>query len=429
MLSLLGKSFRSFLPPIALSEILLLGLAAAALFMANSQWREFYESLNHLSFSFNLGPYFLKTNAHQFINDGLMSVFFFVVGMEVKMALREGELSSPKKAALPIMAAIGGCIVPAAIYYFLNRGLPTEGGWGIPIATDIAFALGLLSLMSKKVPLSLKVFLLCLAIIDDIVAVLVIALFYSKTVSGPFLGLACIVCFAVWLYFKIGLNNKFVLASLALALWVCVFNSGLHATLSGVVLGFLIPSQKQSTGKQAIDAASKAFSRGAEPDIQQIKKIGSVAWSARSPLQNLIDVFHPYVNYLIIPLFAFSNAGIAISSINLESWIQAPVSYGVIIGLCVGKPIGIALFSYLSCAMGIAQLPQYVNWRQIISVGFLGGIGFTMSLFITNLSFDLTSEIHSFAKLSILAASGFSGIMGLILLAFGKNVPKSQQKK
>ena len=351
-------------------------MAGAALYIANSGiagLSSFYESLNHKPlFSLNLGPYFLKPNIHDIINEGLMAVFFFVVGMEIKMAMKEGELSSPKKAALPIMAAIGGCIVPAGIYYFINMGEPGERGWGIPIATDIAFALGILSLVSRKVPLSLKVFLLSLAIIDDIVAVLVIALFYSKGVSGPFLGLACIVCFAIWLYFRIGLHNNFVLAALALALWVCALNSGLHATLSGVILGFLIPHQKRFTGKQAVDAASKAF-RGKEPDIQQLKKISAVAKNTRSPLQNLTDIFHPYVNYLIIPLFAFSNAGIAIDSVNLESWIRAEVSYGIIIGLCLGKPVGIALFSYLSCAAGIAQLPQHVNWRQIISVGFLGG--------------------------------------------------------
>jgi len=420
------KFFNSFINVESVSGLLLITLAFLALFMANSQWSQLYEAILHFPLVFNLGVWTLKTNLHHFINEVLMSLFFFVVGMEIKKEMADGEFSTPKKAILPIVAALGGSLVPAAIYYAFNKDLSSEIGWGIPMATDIAFAIGILSLVSRKVPWTLKMFLLGVAIIDDILAVLVIALFYSGNISGPFLALVALTCIAIIFYFKLNIHNSFVLVSLSIALWICVYLSGIHATLSGVILGFLIPYHKKYTGKQAIDAINKTFAKGKEPTIQKINQLGKMVQNTESVLKQLIKIYHPFVSYLILPLFAFTNAGISLTQINIEQWLHSPISYGIILGLCVGKPIGIALFSFIACFLKMTQLPDNINWRQMISIGFVGGIGFTMSLFITNLSFTVLSESHSFAKLSVSVSSLLCGVLGLILLSVGKTLPKNQ---
>lgn len=424
-----GNTVRSFFSTEAISSFFLLSAAGLALFLANSKWHDLYETIIHYPISFTLGKYAIKANLHYLINEGLMTLFFFVVGMEIKREFMEGELSSAKKASLPLLAAIGGSLIPALIFYFFNQNLPTEKGWGIPMATDIAFAVGVMSLLSHKVPFALKIFLLSVAIIDDIIAVLVIALFYSGQVSGPFLALIFVICLALVLYFKLNLNNSFLFFILALALWLAVQRSGIHATLSGVILGCLVPYKNRWTEKQALDAVKRTFSKKEETSLGELTNLKNIVHNTKSVLQRLVSFFHPYVSYLIMPLFAFANAGIPLTGIDLKEWIQEPVSYGILIGLCVGKPIGIFLFSWLACTTKLSERPQGVVWSHILSVGFLAGIGFTMSLFIMNLCFDISSVSYSFTKLSILVASSFSALIGLILLAFGKNVPLSQRKK
>lgn len=403
--------------------------AGLALFLANSKWHDLYETIVHYPISFNLGDYSIKANFHYIINEGLMSLFFFVVGMEIKREFMEGELSSAKKASFPLVAAIGGSVVPALIFYFFNQGLPTEKGWGIPMATDIAFAVGVMSLLFHKVPFALKIFLLSVAIIDDIIAVLVIALFYSQSISGPFLAMTFVVSLSIFLYFKLNLNNNFLLAVLAIALWLCMHHSGIHATLSGVLLGCLIPHKSRWTEKQALDALKRTFSKKEDTSLGELKNLKSIVHDTKSVLQRMISFYHPYVSYIIMPLFAFANAGIPISGIDFSSWVQSPVSYGVLIGLCLGKPIGITLFSWLACLTKLSEKPQNVFWPQIISVGFLAGIGFTMSLFIMNLCFSLSSPAYSYSKLSIIAASSISAVLGLLFLSLGKTVPLSQRRK
>lgn len=421
--------FQSFFTTEAVSSLFLLFFAGLALYMANSQWHSLYTTIVHYPLSIKLGTYSISVNFHYIINEGLMSLFFFVVGMEVKREFIEGELSSAKKAAFPLLAAIGGSLVPAGIFFFFNQGLPTEKGWGIPMATDIAFAIGVISLLSHKVPFALKIFLLSVAIIDDIIAVLVIALFYSQSISGPFLAMSAVVCFLIFLYFKIHLNNNLLLATLAIALWTCMYHSGIHATLSGVILGCLIPSKIRWTRQQALNILTKTFSKKNETSLSELKNLKSMVGDTKPVLQRLISFYHPYVSYIIIPLFAFANAGIPIGDVDIPGWMKSPVSYGVMLGLCLGKPIGITLFSYLACMLKLSERPQNVSWSQIVSVGFLAGIGFTMSLFIMNLCFDLSSTTHSFAKLSVIVASSISGIIGLILLSFGKTVPVNQRKR
>ena len=420
--------FQSFLSTEAISSLFLLFFAGLALFMANSKWAGLYDTITHYPFSVAFGAYTLKANLHTIINEGLMSLFFFVVGMEVKRAFMEGELSSAKKAALPILAAIGGSLVPALIFFYFNQDLPTEKGWGIPMATDIAFAVGVMSLLSRKAPFGLKIFLLSVAIIDDIIAVLVIALFYSQSLSGPFIALAVIVTFCISLYFKFRLNSSLLLTCMAVALWFCLYHSGIHATLSGVILGSLIPYKGYWTQKQVLENLKKKLSAKVETSATELKQLKNMVGNTKSTLQRLISFYHPYVSYIIMPLFAFANAGIPVGDVDFTQWIKTPVSYGILLGLCLGKPVGIVVFSYLACFFKLSERPQNVTWLQIIAVGFLAGIGFTMSLFIMNLCFDLSSTAYSYAKLSIIMASSISAILGLILLSFSKSEPVKRKK-
>ena len=429
------SSKLSFFQAETISGLLLLISAAAALIMANTQLVNLYERIIHYPISVLIGSYFFELDVHFLVNEGLMAIFFFVVGMEVKRELVTGELSSPRKAAFPFLAALGGMLVPALIYYFLNKDSAGELGWGIPMATDIAFAIGVLSLVSKRVPFSLKIFLLSLAIIDDIGAVLVIALYYSQSLSGPYLAFACLTSFLILLYFTLELRNRFLFSLLAVALWVAVFNSGIHATVSGVILGFLIPSRKLFTGKQAVNTIKKAFDREGDMSIEELKKLKGVVQDTRSPLERLIPFYHPYVTFIIMPLFAFFNAGVTFTSLgqDLFNFSQmttgaGAITLGVFLGLFLGKPIGILLFSAFGVLCRVADLPKDVTWNHIGAVGFLAGIGFTMSLFISNLSFGFEDQLllNTYSKVGILSASLLSGLAGLLWFFF---IKKTKQKK
>ena len=424
-----AQLFQNFISTEAISSLFLIGSASLAFYMANSQFHGIYETIVEYPLSFNLGGYSIQASLHYIINEGLMSLFFFVVGMEVKRELMDGELSSAKKAAFPILAAVGGTLVPALIYFAFNQGLPTEKGWGIPMATDIAFAIGVMSLISHKVPFSLKIFLLTVAIIDDIIAVLVIALFYSQSIYGPYLGATMLVVIALFIYFKIHLNNKIILIALSLALWTCLYHSGIHATLSGVILGCLVPSRSRFTQKQAMDNVKKVFSKKEQTSFSEIENLKTILQETKPILPRLIHFWHPYVSYIIMPLFAFANTGISISGVDLTEWVKTPVSLGILLGLCLGKPIGILSFSYLSCVLKISQKPFNITWRQILSVGFLAGIGFTMSLFILNLGLEKGNPDYLFAKMSIFSASLISAFLGLIFLASGKKIPANERKQ
>ena len=407
--------------------LLLFICATGALIWANSRHALLYEQIIHFPISFSLGNYLFKTTVHHIVNEGLMTLFFFVVGLEIKRELRFGEMSSARKASFPLLAAVGGMLVPAAIYYFFNKGLPSETGWGIPMATDIAFAVGILSLMSRKVPFSLKIFLLSLAIIDDIGAVLVMALYYSQELSGPYLALAALVSFALFLKFKMGIRNPIVFGALAISLWICLYHSGVHATLSGILLGFLIPSDTTCSEKQIIGSVKKIFSQET-PSLKKVNHLKSMLKGAYSPLHYFLHTFHPYVSFVVMPLFAFVNAGIVFNFTQVQEFVQTPIYQGIFLGLVIGKPLGIVLFAFLGVTLGLVQLPKYVTWKQVIAVGFLAGIGFTMSLFIGNLSFEKLTTAHLQAKVSIVIASTIAGVVGIILLSFMKTVPKLQRK-
>jgi NhaA family Na+:H+ antiporter len=363
---------------------------------------------------------------HFWINDGLMTIFFFVVGLEIKRELLVGELASPRKAALPIVAALGGMLVPAGIYSALNVGTVGAPGWGIPMATDIAFAIGVLALLGNRVPLALKIFLVALAIADDIGAVLVIALFYTSEISWISLlfgaGLLAILAEAN----RTDVRHPLVYIFLGALLWFAFLKSGIHATISGVLLAMMIPARARidanefaSRGRALLEGFEKAGVRGesilTNGERQEIlQSLERACVQAETPMQRLQRALHPWVTFVIMPVFALANAGVTLGGAFSEALIQ-PVGLGVMLGLVLGKQIGITLFAWLAVRFHLATMPSRVKWRQIYGAGWLGGIGFTMSLFIANLAFGESPSLRM-AKVGILAASIVAGAVGWLIL-------------
>ena len=386
----LVRPFQEFADLEASGGLLLIGCTVAALIWANSPFAGSYFHFWHMDLTFGRIGGLLAKPLHFWINDGLMALFFLLVGLEIKREILVGELASFQSAVLPIAAALGGMIVPAAFYLLFNHGGPGAAGWGIPMATDIAFALGVLALLGSRVPTSLKVFLAALAIADDIGAVLVIAFFYTERISWISLGVGGVFFVALLAANRAGVRHLLIYVILGLGLWVAFLQSGIHATVAGVLLSITIPARQR--------AASSA-----------------VLTSNESPMLRLEHALIPWNRYLIMPVFALANAGVALGGGAARS-VVAPVSLGVIFGLVIGKPIGIVLFSWLATWTRLAAMLDGIGWRQIVGVGMLGGIGFTMSLFIANLAFGDGTALET-AKVGILLASVVSGITGAIVLA------------
>ena len=382
------KQLEKFIKSEIFTGVLLAFCAIVAIFLANSSLALHYYSL--------LAYKFAGLNLQQWINDALMAIFFFVIGMEIKKEIIEGELSKIKQASLPIAAAIGGMIFPAFVYYFFNPEFPFNKGWGIPMATDIAFALGVLSLFGKKIPKELKIFLLALAIVDDLGAILVIAIFYTSKLNMTALGFAIFFVGVIILIKNLRVNSFAAYTFLGLLVWLAVLLSGVHATIAGVVLGLLTPVNFP-TSKHS--------------------------FATYSPVDYLITKIHPWVSYAIMPIFALANAGIKFQGANLSELIHHPITLGVMIGLIIGKPLGVILFSYLIIKIGLAKIPKGLNWSHIIAIGFLAGVGFTMALFISNLALSPEQEIYS--KTGIVIGSIFSAILGSLFL---KRSVKSKYK-
>lgn len=416
----LMRPFQKFARLEAASGVVLLAAMAAALVWANSPWRESYTRLWAVSLTLGVAPLQLTEPLLHWINDGLMTLFFLLVGLEIKREMLVGELASLKRAALPIMAAVGGMVVPAMFYLALNRGGPGFAGWGIPMATDIAFSLGVLSLLGRRVPFALKVFLTALAIADDIGAVLVIGLFYSSAVSVQALLVA-----AGFLVSLVGLNRWGVTHPLAyllpsLGLWAAMLHSGVHATLAGVLVAFCIPVRGRAARvgpnpQAAATAAAETTANGFPPESGN--QGGWEEWrglesgkDSESLMLRLERLLHPWVSFGIMPLFALANAGVTVQG-DLFALLLQPVGLGVMAGLVLGKPLGIFLLSWAAVRSGMAALPTNVNWRQIAGVGMLGGIGFTMSLFIAHLAFGQGALLDA-AKVGVLSASFCSGLAG-----------------
>ncbi len=420
--------FQRFAEAEASGGIVLLIAAVVALVWANSPFGASYQHLWETKITIGAPGFGLTESLHHWINDGLMAVFFFVVGLEIKREILVGELASVRQAALPLFAALGGMVVPALVFVALTLGTPDIRGWGVPMATDIAFALGIAALLGSRVPTSLKIFLAALAIVDDIGAVLVIALFYTASIQAVALLVAAGV-----MVLLVGLNVGGVRSSLpyfllGAILWIAFLKSGVHATIAGVLLALTIPASTRIDGEEFIDEAREhlnAFDAACENDPEEfsttqrhqepIFALEHTAQRAQSPLLRLEHRLHGIVAFFIMPIFALANAGVAFGGSGTSGALTDRAVLGIFFGLVVGKPLGIMLFSWLAVRLRMADLPFGADWRHVAGMGALGGIGFTMALFIAALAFGEGEKLEA-AKLGILAGSLAAGLLGWLLL-------------
>ena len=422
----LMRPVQRFMHEEASSGIVLFVAAVVALVWANSPWYDAYHDLLEMHIIVGFGSWAIDETIHHWIDDGLMAIFFFVVGLEIKRAVVVGELSSVRKAALPIFAALGGMIVPALLYVSFNPGGEEFRGWGIPMATDIAFSLGVLSLLRTRAPLPLKIFLAAFAIIDDIGAVIVIAVFYTGDIAWGNLGIGGIFLVFLLVVGRLGIRHPLVYALLGVAVWLAFLYSGVHATVAGVLVAATIPIRVRvdsagflARSRDLLLVFERSGEHGHEDEtsIEQravLKELEDTAQELQSPLQRFETALHPWVAFVVMPLFALSNAGVKLEGDFFEA-LTHPVTLGIVLGLVIGKQVGVTLFSWAAVRFGFAVLPYGVTWLQFYGVALLGGIGFTMSLFITNLAFTsdlLTTE----AKIGILLGSAISGIIGYLVL-------------
>ena len=382
------KVFGDFFRSSSAGGIILIFCVLISLIIANTALSESFSAVLEQELGFNIGTVHLRYSIISWINDGLMAIFFLLVGLEIKREIIEGELSSLRQASLPVLAAIGGVLAPAAIYSLFNAGDPvTSAGWGIPMATDIAFALGVLSLLGNRVPTGLKIFLAALAIVDDLMAILVIAIFYSADLHFLYLGYAGAVLALLILFNRFGIENILFYIIPGILMWYFIHHSGIHATIAGVLTALTLPTNDVST---------------------------------ESPLEKLEHLLTKPVNFVIMPIFAIANTNITFESGMVEG-LASNLGFGILLGLCLGKPIGIFTMSWLAVKLGVSELPARTNWPQIFGLGMLGGIGFTMSIFIALLSFDIVAY-QTEAKFAVLIASVISGMAGFALLKiYNKN--------
>ena len=396
-----------------------------AIAWVNSPWADSYHHLWETKISVGFSDFIFKQPLHIWINDGLMAIFFFVIGLELKREFMAGELSTLKKASLPMVAALGGMLVPALIYFLINLGLESEHGWGIPMATDIAFALALLSMSGKHIPAAVKVFLSALAVADDLGAVLVIAFFYTAHISFAPLLLAGALLLVLIAGNLLGIRGTLFYLLLGIAVWAGFLFSGVHATIAGVLVAFTIPARTKIDENEYVKSVRK-YSLEFENAIPQngplttpeqhqtIEKIKKLSTDAETPLQKIEYSLHPWVAFVIMPLFALANAGMHIGP-DFFSGLINPVSTGIIAGLLIGKFVGVFSFTWLLVKLGVAELPDGAGWPHIAGVAILAGVGFTMSLFITGLAFENIDLVDQ-AKYGILIASVLAGTFGIVVL-------------
>lgn len=429
------KAFKWVLSPVeefihrqTTSGILLMLCAIVAIIIANSPWNEAYHHLLELTFTIGVPGFELSKSVHHWINDGLMAIFFFVIGLELKREILVGELADPKQAMLPIIAAVGGMVVPVIIYMGINPEGPTFDGWGIPMATDIAFALGTLALLGNRIPKNLLTFLVALAIVDDLGAVIVIALFYTETISIPALVTALVLLGVLVTLNLGGTRRALPYVLIGIILWIAMLKSGIHATLAGIFLAFTIPMRpKYDPGRflqqirDMVENIQNAYKH--EPNIikndalrYRVQALEEGVHLVQAPAQILEHKMHLPSAYIIIPIFSLANAGIPIDFSSLGNIITHPVSMGISAGLVIGKLLGIAGFSWVAVKIGLTELPPGLNFKHLIGVGLMGGIGFTMSIFIAELGFASSPEDLLMAKTGILLASLIAGVGGFVWL-------------
>lgn len=418
------ETFNQFISKEALSGIVLFFATVAAVIVANSGWGEAYYALWHMNLGIAVGESQTVMSLTHWIDDGLMALFFLMVGLEIKRELLIGELSSVKKASFPVVAAVGGMVVPALIYVAVNPENPL--GFGIPMATDIAFALGILMLMGSRVHTSLKLFLVALAVVDDLGAVLVVAFVYTDTIQATYLLYSALTYGAIWALNYAGVTRLLPYLLLGALLWGFIHHTGIHATVAGVLLALAIPIRSKIEEENFIDnmhTSVEHFKRHIDPipilNHHQIDALECIADNydhVQNPLVRLEHNLHGFSAFFIMPLFAFSNAGVMIDFSGVSA--HLPIVMGVVLGLLIGKPLGIFAFTWLATKIGLVHKPDSLSWMQILAVGFLGGIGFTMSIFITHLAFADQVIIDS-VKLGVFAASFIAAVIGVVLLLKG----------
>ncbi|MFV0378936.1 MAG: Na+/H+ antiporter NhaA [Mangrovibacterium sp.] len=421
----IAEPFERFFKQESSSSILLLGVTLLTLIVVNVGFYDPYFNLLHQKLTFGVGDFVLSKSLILWINDGLMAIFFFVIGLEIKREVLLGELSSVKKASLPVFAALGGMLVPIILFLSLNKLPETQQGWAIPMATDIAFTLGILKLLGKRVPYALKIFLTAFAIVDDLGAILIIAVFYSSNLQLTLILVALLIFAFLLVLTRLGLFNKYIYFLASILIWVLFLKSGIHATIAGVLVAFAIPIRKtirlnhfqeemQEAMRELKSINSKLRLRYLlnHDQLGAINTMQDLTEQIQSPLQQLENKLHGWVAFVIMPIFAFANAGVVIGT---ESFANFHLSAVIAISLVLGNTIGIGLFSYAAIKLKWAALPENTSMKQLFITGILGGVGFTMSLFITNLSFAEQAFIDA-SKIGILIGSVVAGIAGYFLL-------------
>jgi NhaA family Na+:H+ antiporter len=420
--------FEQFFRKIVTGSYPLFIAAVVALLWANIS-ADSYNFLWHTELSFTVGHFHISNSLIHWIDEALMTLFFFTVGLEIKREILVGGLSSPKQAILPIAAAVGGMLLPAAIYTVLNYGTAAAKGWGIPMATDIAFSLAILAILKDRVPTGLRIFLAAFAIADDLGAVLVIALFYTRKINWYYLFFSLIFLAGLTAANRLWIRKTLIYVILGLGMWFTILGSGVHATIAGVVVAMFIPARGKYDTDTFVNNV-KNYLNAIECDeacghsilmnrqhLNAVQSIDLACLDVETPLQRLEHALQSWVAYLVLPLFALANSGLVLSGMDITEALGHPVTLGVLLGLVLGKPLGITLFTYLAYKILNARLPAEVKWLHIMGTGLLGGIGFTMSLFISGLSFS-SAQFLDFSKLGIILGSVVSGIVGLAVLSF-----------
>lgn len=415
-----------------IGSAVLLAAAILALLLANSPWSAAYAAFWHTHVDVTLGSFHVEADLHHVVNDGLMAIFFFVVGLEIKRELVRGALSSFRKAALPAVAAVGGMVVPALAYVAVVGGGEAVRGWGIPMATDIAFALGVLGVLGSRIPSSVRVFLLALAVVDDVGAILVIAIFYSGPIQWSALGAAAVVLAGIVVLQRLGIRTAAAYGLAGFLFWLAVYLSGVHATIAGVVLGFVTPSRPlfppEDFGRSAkplLDAYEAAVEAGhASAADAALGELEELTVGSEAPVERAERHFHSWSSLAILPLFALANAGVDLRGASLLSTLAEPVALGIVLGLVLGKLVGVGAAIWVAVRTGLAGLPEGAGWSHMVGVAALSGIGFTVSLFIAELAF-VDATLVAPAKLGIIVASVLAGVLGFGLLFFGTRPAES----
>ena len=416
----IGRPVRKFLGIEASSGILLVIAALVALIWANSPWSNSYHDLWDTEITISLGDLIsLEHHGHpitlgQFVNDVLMVLFFFVVGLEIKREMVTGHLKKLRDALLPVIAAVGGMVVPAVIFFAFNPSGEASDGWGIPMATDIAFAIGVISLLGPRVPSAMKVFLLTLAIVDDIGGILVIAFFYTEDLASRWLFVAALAVVGVIILKKLNVRYTPVYIALGFLLWYSLFESGVHATIAGVIMGLLAPATPLINDKNSLSEAIQPAMQ-AQTDFSGLRKATFYLNESVPITERFQNLLHPLTGFLIVPIFALANAGVEISSDSLSDAASSGVTRGVVFGLVIGKIVGVSLFTFVAVSLRVSRLPNGSNFRHILGVSALSGIGFTVSMFMTALAYD-NIILQDESKVGILLASALAAIIGLFLL-------------